>query len=338
MIVSIIVPIYNTQNYLERCFQSIVANNTREYEVLLVNDGSTDHGKRICQKVVDRYPDRFRLFNKENGGLSSARNYGIRQETRGRYLMFLDPDDYLEAGFLDRVCRQLSEKGQAELYEFGYVVHQKGKRDRVYLPPFTIDQDFPVTGYQYLKQAYKKYRTYSWASWKYIIEKEFFQKTGLLFEEGRNYEDILLMPQLILRCKKISTIPCIAYHYTSGRPGSITQTFTLKNELDKLYAASRGIQLFSKIKENEFRTLAQNSFSMTYYSVLPSLYMQKDRQKRKILEQELLKKKAMINYTISGKHKILKNIVKLYGIYFCGFLLLVRRKWKHLGEMLFYTR
>ena len=80
MVLSIIIPIYNTEGYLRRCFDSIVCNKTEEYEAILVNDGSTDNSRKICEDFVRQYPRRFRLFNKQNGGLSSARNYGIRQK------------------------------------------------------------------------------------------------------------------------------------------------------------------------------------------------------------------------------------------------------------------
>lgn len=335
MTLSIVVPIYNTEGYLRRCFDSIISNDTDEYEVILVNDGSTDGSRSICEQFVARYPKKFRLFNKENGGLSSARNFGVRHGANGTYILFLDPDDYLEVGFLDRICAMLSRKDRAELYEFGFEIHQKDGESRLSLPSVYVSVDSPIRGEEYLKRVYKKAGTYPMCVWKYIIERDFFEKEGLSFKEGRNYEDVLLVPPMVLKCKKICTIYRVEYHYTSGRPGSITQTFSLQNELDRLYAASRSIRLFDRMKDKELKTLAQNAFSKTYYSVLPSLFVEKDRKKKKILEQELLRKKGMINYTCSGKHMILKYVVKLYGIHFCGFLLYVRRKWKRAEEILF---
>ena len=227
MVLSIIIPIYNTEGYLRRCFDSIVCNKTEEYEAILVNDGSTDNSRKICEDFVRQYPRRFRLFNKQNGGLSSARNYGIRQKLKGNYILFLDPDDYLETGFLDRICEKLAHKGKAEVYEFGYVVHERDRKNRVYQPPVCADESTPMKGEEYLKIAYTEKGSYPWCTWKYIIDREFFEKTGLLFEEGRNYEDALLVPRLLLKCKRICTIPRVEYHYTAGRAGSITQTFSV---------------------------------------------------------------------------------------------------------------
>ncbi len=338
MVLSIIIPIYNTEGYLRRCFDSIVCNKTEEYEAILVNDGSTDNSRKICEDFVRQYPRRFRLFNKQNGGLSSARNYGIRQKLKGNYILFLDPDDYLETGFLDRICEKLAHKGKAEVYEFGYVVHERDRKNRVYQPPVCADESTPMKGEEYLKIAYTEKGSYPWCTWKYIIDREFFEKTGLLFEEGRNYEDALLVPRLLLKCKRICTIPRVEYHYTAGRAGSITQTFSVQNELDRLYASYRGIRLFDRVKDKKLKALAQDGFSKTFYSVLPSLILEKDREKKRILRREIIKKKGMMKYSLSWKPLILKWIVGRFGIYVCGWLVYVRRRWKRAGAAVFMRR
>ena len=338
MVLSIIIPIYNTEGYLRRCFDSIVCNKTEEYEAILVNDGSTDNSRKICEDFVRQYPQQFRLFNKVNGGLSSARNYGIRQKLKGNYILFLDPDDYLETGFLDRICEKLAHKGKAEMYEFGYVVHERDRKNRVYQPLACADESAPMKGEEYLKIAYTEKGSYPWCTWKYIIDREFFEKTGLLFEEGRNYEDALLVPRLLLKCKRICTIPRVEYHYTAGRAGSITQTFSVQNELDRLYASYRGIRLFDRVKDKELKALAQDGFSKTFYSVLPSLILEKDREKKRILRREIITKKGMMKYSLSWKPLILKWIVQLFRIYICGWLVYVRRRWKRAGAAVFLRR
>ena len=93
-LISIIVPVYNVEEYLKQCLDSILEQTFSDYEVILVNDGSTDNSGLICQEYAEK-DSRIRYFEKENGGLSDARNYGIEQ-AQGEYLTFVDSDDFLD--------------------------------------------------------------------------------------------------------------------------------------------------------------------------------------------------------------------------------------------------
>ena len=97
-LISVIVPVYNVEEYLKQCLDSILEQTFSNYEVILVNDGSTDSSGLICQEYAEK-DARIRYFEKENGGLSDARNYGIEQ-AQGEYLTFVDSDDFLDASHL----------------------------------------------------------------------------------------------------------------------------------------------------------------------------------------------------------------------------------------------
>ena len=99
--ISVIIPIYNVERYIRECLQSVARQSFSAYEVLMVDDGSTDRSGRIAQEYADRY-SRFRLIHKENGGLSSARNAGLEQ-AKGMYVCFVDADDYITEDYLCRL-------------------------------------------------------------------------------------------------------------------------------------------------------------------------------------------------------------------------------------------
>lgn len=325
MVLSIIVPVFNTQEYLERCLSSIVSNREEDYEVILINDGSTDNSKEICEMFVNRYPQRFRLYNKQNEGLSSARNYAIKQGINGIYMLFLDSDDYLEEGFLDVICKRLSMNDNIDIYEYGYIIHHIGKKNKIVIPSYQLEEKSCVNGKQYLKAVLKEKETYEWYPWKYIIKRDYFDGTGLLFAEGKKYEDVLLIPKLILQGERIGTFSDIGYHYMLGRPGAITGTFRLETEIDKLYAAKHNIEFFDNEKDEKLRRLAQDNFSKLYYSALTFLYVEKNRDQRSLFKEELLQKKDIINCTLSGQQTVLKWIIKVFGIQVCAYLLYIRR-------------
>ena len=104
---SIIVPVYNVEQYLKDCIESILKQSFENYEILLIDDGSTDRSGLICDEYVSS-DSKITAFHKENGGLSDARNYGIKR-AQGEYLVFIDSDDYIEPDALDKFNKQLEE-------------------------------------------------------------------------------------------------------------------------------------------------------------------------------------------------------------------------------------
>ena len=99
--VSIIVPIYNKEKYLEKCLDSILGQTYRDLEIILVDDGSTDNSLAICQRYAEKDP-RIKIYHKPNGGVSSARNLGLEKST-GKYISFVDPDDFIHSEFIERL-------------------------------------------------------------------------------------------------------------------------------------------------------------------------------------------------------------------------------------------
>ena len=97
--ISVIVPVYNMKIYLKRCMKTLIMQTQDNYEIILVDDGSTDGSSEICDEYAKENPDLIRVIHKENGGLSSARNAGIEEAT-GRYIIFPDPDDWVEPDYL----------------------------------------------------------------------------------------------------------------------------------------------------------------------------------------------------------------------------------------------
>ena len=99
MLISVIIPVYNVEDYLHYAIESLEKQTYKNFEIILVNDGSTDDSGKLCDKYSEKYSN-VRVFHKENGGLSDARNFGV-QKAEGEFITFLDPDDYLEAYSLE---------------------------------------------------------------------------------------------------------------------------------------------------------------------------------------------------------------------------------------------
>lgn len=188
--ISVIVPVYNVENYLDKCLTSLLAQTFTDYEIILVNDGSTDSSPEICQRYATKYPDRVTSYTKPNGGLSDARNYGMRYAT-GEYLMFLDSDDYVEPDTLKNMYA-LSENGTKKIVECNFFWdYQKETREDL-APEYHSLKDYMVRGRV--------------VAWNKLYLREWLLKTKVLFPVSKLYEDQDFFFKLITYLQDITEV------------------------------------------------------------------------------------------------------------------------------------
>ena len=249
-LISIIVPIYNVEAYIKQCLDSIADQTYKNIEVILVDDGSTDSSGEICDTYCcnDR---RFRVIHKKNGGVSSARNAGLNA-AEGDYIGFVDPDDWIEK----------------DMYEKLYADMIRHKVDIATCSYFELFQsssnirNFPFQGIVFGDEALKgllvHFDAYLWCR---LYRKQIFE--GMRFIEGRNYEDVELLPRLFMRANKIYFDQTPMYHYRLKRQGSIVATDSPKNFED--YFRSY-IDIVKSMKESkkEFQALAIKGAAIGY--------------------------------------------------------------------------
>ena len=117
--ISIIVPVYNVEIYIDKCLKILTEQTLRDIEIIIVNDGSLDKSEEIIEKYVKENPTKIKYYEKENGGLSSARNYGLEYAT-GEYIAFLDSDDYVETNMYEEMYN-LAKKENADMVECDFI-------------------------------------------------------------------------------------------------------------------------------------------------------------------------------------------------------------------------
>ncbi len=229
-LISIIVPIYNVENYLRMCLDSIEHQTYSNIEVLLINDGSPDSSGEICQEYVAR-DSRFHYFEKENGGLSDARNYGI-ERSNGKYLTFIDSDDWVEPTYIDDMY-QAALKNDSEIVVSNYT--QFDVKENHYLVHVWDD---------YYEETYERKelinrlpllerRDYSFiTSWGILFSRSLFD--NIQFPKGKLIEDGRTNYKLFAKSSRSTYINKSLYIYRIGREGSIINTVTEKLLIDKL--------------------------------------------------------------------------------------------------------
>ena len=221
--ISAVVPVYKVEKYLRRCVDSLLAQDIdEEYEIILVDDGSPDGSGKICDEYQSKYPEKIQAVHKENGGLSSARNEGLRH-AKGEWITFVDSDDYVSPTYLS-VLDRLRKKFDADMA----VITAKGvKEDQELGDAEKRFEDFVLDKKSAFYEIYFK-GVFSWSAWAKLYRKSIFQNYG--FPEGVYYEDIPSQYLFIEQCDKVAFGDYITeYHYII-REGSITSgSFSEKN-------------------------------------------------------------------------------------------------------------
>ncbi len=319
---SFIIPIYNTSGYLKRCFDSILNQNNVNVEIIAIDDGSSDSSAMICDDYAKKYPDFFRVIHKKNEGQALARNMGITL-AEADYVCFIDSDDYLEMDTLDILIDEI--KSNVDIYEFGYRVFKSGNMQSEQLP---IQHNDLMTPTEYLKCSMATFE-YEWYPWKYIFNKKLFENGKNEFPKGLYYEDVFLMPRIILSARSIKSIRKYVYNYILGRTGATTSGIRLKAEMDKLKVISSNVEFCALIDDYELSALLKINFSKMYYSSLMVLYGIKDKKEREELRSYLHDNINLTMNVNTGIYKIINWFIKFVGFDFTAWLLNIRRMLKN---------
>lgn len=234
--ISIIIPVYNVEKYLERCVESVFAQTYSAYELILVDDGSTDGSGKICDRLAKR-DDRVRVIHKENGGLSSARNTGLKM-SRGEYITFIDSDDVVHPCYLE--C--LLKAGKHADISMGKLERFSGET----VSFADIDQNEEpdlITGQETLGcffEQKEEVANYVSACCK-LYKRELFD--GIVFPEGRLFEDEFTTYRLYYKADKVAVSQNILYYYYVNDTG-ITRNLTLLKRCDEYDAQWERIYFF----------------------------------------------------------------------------------------------
>lgn len=234
---SIVVPVYNVEAYLDNCLASLQAQDFADFEVICVNDGSTDRSREILSEWAGKLPQ-MKVVDRVNGGLSAARNTGLAAAT-GDYVVFVDSDDWVESSMLSRLAEETRDE---DMLCYACRKSDSGTTDNL-LPERT-------DGWSYYNRHALEHREVAFVCvWQRCYRRQFLIDNSLYFREGILHEDNEFTPRACLYAKSIKVIPNVLYNYRV-RPGSIMTTrglrskeslITIGNELSELFSNENGI-------------------------------------------------------------------------------------------------
>ena len=234
---SVVVPVYNVEAYLDDCLHSLQTQDYSDYEVICVNDGSTDGSRKNLAEWEPRFPQ-MRVIDRENGGLSAARNTGL-QAAIGDYVVFVDSDDWVEPMMLNRLAKEANGEDM--------ICFACRRTDNNTYDTLQPEQD---RGWSYYNRHALEHREVPFVCvWQRCYQREFLNDNNLRFREGILHEDNEFTPRACLKAKNVKIIPDVLYNYRV-RPGSIMTTQGLRsreslveiaNSLSDLFASETSI-------------------------------------------------------------------------------------------------
>lgn len=234
-LISIIVPVYNVDCFLDRCVKSIVAQTYDSLEILLIDDGSTDDSSLKCDFWANR-DQRISVIHKANGGLSDARNVGL-DACHGEYIAFIDSDDYVEPEFIKNMYEALI-RDSSYLVMCSVIWEDENGNP---LPAFskTIFEKAMLTGHTCMELAY--YNPNAVTAWNKLYHRSLWN--DLRFPKGKLHEDEFVFHKIMYRCDRVAVLPDKLYHYVQHR-GSIMHTKYNIRYLDRTDAWMQRLQSF----------------------------------------------------------------------------------------------
>lgn len=307
---SFIVPVYNVIDYIDDCVSSILKMAKRSsvtFEVILVDDGSTDGSGRRCDGLAEQYPSYIQCLHKLNGGLSEARNVGI-DAARGIWLFFVDSDDYVDMGF-SPYLEQIAKSNATDLFLLrADKVFPSGKKERLdqVIDRARLYQKDSEEVLGYLASLDKM----PVSACSKAINRRLFEQNDLKFKVGLLSEDVEWSIRLFNAAERYDIIQVPYYSYRQNREGSITNTVSKKN----LYDILNTIKIYGvkKARKNS-REYYINSF-LAYEYLIVLAYSTLIQDILKIEIDIIYQYKWIIDYGQSKKTKMVKGLYHLFGI------------------------
>ena len=233
--VSIIVPIYNTQDYIERCLNSLINQTLKDIEIICVNDGSTDDSLKILEEFA-KVDDRIIVLTQENAGVSVARNAGLNI-AKGEYIGFIDSDDWIDLDYYENLYNT-AIRNDCEIAVTNVV--RKKESTQKYKIKYDSEQVY--------EDLQKKLNICDIPNCCYTVNKIYKSEIikDLKFKEGVLFEDVLWLPEIIKGCNKLVTVPSIVYYYWVNNNSIVRSKSTPKRELDSYNAKKYIVQFFDE--------------------------------------------------------------------------------------------
>lgn len=312
---SIIIPAYNVENYLEECIESIEQQSFLEYEIILIDDGSTDRTGIMCDELAEKNSN-IKVIHQSNHGQSHARNAGLEQAT-GKYVLFVDSDDFIVDESLKQIFLFINENNFPKV-----IVSRRYSCQENILHECKYVFDTPLMEKSNIAEKYSILMAFPdfWvAPWIFCVRMDYLRQQKLYFHEGIQHEDEEWVPEVMLNTDDIAFNNELFYCVRVNRAGSTTSVPKIKREFDKLQVIESLQEKFVLSKYNEeIVDVVKKRIQSIYFGILSEAIIYKKSPQFRKLVCELKSKRYIFNCnendSIRFLYKVTRNSIKVLGI------------------------
>lgn len=305
-ILSVIVPVYNTERYVEKCLESIAKQTMKDLEIIIVNDGSEDNSETVIKQWIEKNNRTISIkyIKKKNGGLSDARNYGVR-EAEGKYISFVDSDDYIDKDLYENLKQYMEENIDLIKFKMKTVNEQGEIIEKLDGPIFE-----ECTGEEAFEElcSFEKYID---PACIYLYKREFFIKNKFQYELGTYHEDFGLTPLIMINAKSFISVKEYGYNYLQSN-NSITRN---ENNVKNVKKANDILKHYDNmINKIEKYKITKNTKDLVkrYYTntvILKAKELQKQEKEFKNYIKEIKQRKLYKNIKPYNIKQLIKRIL-----------------------------
>ena len=307
---SVIVPVYNAEKQLKRCLKSILdqQETTLDYDIVVINDGSTDTSKDIIEQFAQNYPDKIRWFEKENGGISSARNLGI-EKADAKYIMFVDADDHIDTKLLKTIQEYITQEVQIIKFKLQRVDEQGNILEIVSGPNFDTMPGPNGFNLLYAEDVLLD------SPCVYAFQRTLFIDNNLKFNRQTKYhEDFGLIPLVILKAETMVSCNYYGYYYVQS-DNSITRNDDYeKTKIKANNALVHYDTMLEKIKTFELDKKTKENVKIYYTNAILMKIDELQEQDKEEYIKQIKQRKMVRNIKVRNIKQLVKKIVLLIDI------------------------
>ena len=313
--ISIIIPVYNAEKYIKQCIESIINQDYKNIEIILVDDGSTDNSPLLCDNFAKKY-NCIKVLHKKNGGASDALNYGVSVAT-GDYILFIDSDDFIESTSLIRIINVVNENPvdlvfleaqkhfiSGKKIPFGDGITKSGVKGK--------DKDIVL---EFLSMCPK----FSGSPCTKLVKKSLFVENDLSFQTGIVAEDIDWNIKLFLCAQTFDYCEASYYNYRQDNINSVTSNTGYKHFISLMYIIKKWCNDTTRYTATEKKFILS---SLAYeYSIAVMIYSKLDKSIHKDAYRDLKNFFWILNFKTGFRYILIKNLCRIIGFYLTSKLL-----------------
>lgn len=292
---SIIIPVYNVERYVGRCLNSLLQSDFTDYEIILIDDQSTDGSLTEANKYLPVFTGKLIIFqNRKNLGLSGTRNEGIRR-AQGKYIYFLDADDWVEHDIFSKTIPKMEDENLDLLFFDFYLAKNEANYQKEYW--YTKRPRGEISSTDFFAGIFaRKFGNYSWCR---ITRKKLFNDNSVLYPANtRLFEDLAVTYRLVQNASKVALIPDVLYYYFNDNSGSLTKSFSYTGYKDSL----KNFRGFENLIKNEYPQL-RRGFLNYKFEILCTQYVESKVQDEHKIRHDIVHRFFLFSLLLSVKNK-----------------------------------